>query len=169
MWVGLFRSCYIPFTSLLGRYNILLRHTVSENAVIERVTMWKTTLPSIPILLLLESASPAATGTGTCRCRPDIEVQRSSRPLPLQCMLLCLPHCSDCAPGVTIKGVNLQSMILPPQTFLTVLKLAQKLVYKSLVLKSGVFCLDGWEFISLSGLMKEFNSCSAWSAIRHIG
>lgn len=167
MWVDLFHSYCVLFTTLLGRCNYLLWYRVSENAVVETVAMVANDIAQHPTLLLHESTSSVTSGTGSCRCRPGMEVWSSSHPLPLWYTLLSSPDCSDCASWVTIKGVN--PSIYPPQTFLTVLKLPQKPVCRSLVLKSGVLCLEGWEFASLSGLTKEFNYCFAWSGIRHTG
>lgn len=70
----------------------------------------------IPILLLLESAFPATTSTGSCCPTPDMEMQSYSHTLPFQCVPLVLPDCSDCAPWITVKGVKLRSVILPPQS-----------------------------------------------------
>lgn len=100
--------------------------------------------PSIPMLLLLESASPATTSTGSCWLRPDMEMLLTypafTERAPQCAWLLWLYSRDHCQRGHPEECD-------PPTTILTVLKSDQKSVCKSWAFKTGVFCLDGWEIV----------------------
>lgn len=167
MWVGLFHSCCVLFTTLLGRCNFLLWYRVSENAVVETVAMVANQLPSISPCFgvnppLLRPQTPGAADVDlTWRCEaPHIPCLYGI------CSLVCLIALIVLQVSQS-KGSTLQSTHHKPSwQYWSCLRSQSIRAY--LVLMSGVLCLDGWEFISLSGLTKEFNRCFAWSGIRHM-